>query len=254
MNDFNFACPVCRSELTAVSDNALHCNLDNITFRQRDGIWRLLAPGAAHKYARFIREYETVRLQEGRSSENPAYYRTLPFHDLTGRRTEEWHIRARSFLTLLTNVLEPQSSVLSPQSSVLTVLDLGAGNGWLSNRLAEKGHAVTAVDLMVNTFDGLGAHIHYEHNFVAVQAEYDRLPLMDDQFDLVIFNASFHYAVDYATTLTEACRVLRPEGKVVIMDTAVYHNPAAGQQMVREREAQFQKTYGFPSNALPNEN
>ncbi|MFQ5421548.1 MAG: class I SAM-dependent methyltransferase, partial [Anaerolineae bacterium] len=108
--------------------------------------------------------------------------------------------------------------------------------------------------LTINAFDGLGAHKMYETAFTCIQAEFDNLPLMENQFDLVIFNASFHYAVEYATTLTSAWRVLRSGGKVAIVDTAVYHNPASGQQMVREREALFQRTYGFASNALASEN
>jgi hypothetical protein len=38
------------------------------------------------------------------------------------------------------------------------------------------------------------------------------------------------------------------------MDSPVYRRGASGQQMVHEREAQFEKKYGFPSNNLQSEN
>jgi SAM-dependent methyltransferase len=136
----------------------------------------------------------------------------------------------------------------------LKILDLGAGNGWLSNRLAARGHTLAAVDLGINDWDGLGAHRHYETDFICLQAEFDHLPLEDNQVDLVIFNASFHYSVNYEVTLREALRVLRPEGWVVVMDTAVYQNQSSGQQMVAEREAAFLRQHGFASNTLPSEN
>jgi SAM-dependent methyltransferase len=69
----------------------------------------------------------------------------------------------------------------------------------------------------------------------------------------VVFNASLHYSTDYALTLSEALRVLRPDGRVVILDSPVYHDPSSGRRMVHEREAQFRATYGFASNALASE-
>jgi HemK-related putative methylase len=54
--------------------------------------------------------------------------------------------------------------------------------------------------------------------------------------------------------LAEALRVLQPEGTVAIVDSPVYHDASSGAQMVRERETQFQKKYGFASNSIPSEN
>jgi ubiquinone/menaquinone biosynthesis C-methylase UbiE len=141
----------------------------------------------------------------------------------------------------------------SARGRALDVLDLGAGNGWLSYRLASRGHRLAAVDLLVNPLDGLGAYVHYDVSFTPVQAEFDRLPLAKDRADLVIFNGSLHYAVNYETTLGEALRVLRDDGLLVIMDSPVYHDPTSGKQMIQEREVAYAKAYGFPSDAMPSE-
>ena len=135
----------------------------------------------------------------------------------------------------------------------LRILDLGAGNGWLSNRLAERGHQITAVDLSDDAFDGLGAARHYGAAFAALLAEFDRLPLADQQVDLAVFNASLHYSTDYARTLGEALRVLQPRGTLVILDTPMYSDPTSGARMVQERQSHFLATYGFASDALPSE-
>ena len=58
----------------------------------------------------------------------------------------------------------------------LRVLDLGAGSGWLSHRLASLGHHVVAVDRLDDEADGLGACRHYPVSFAAVQADFDALP------------------------------------------------------------------------------
>jgi SAM-dependent methyltransferase len=77
-----------------------------------------------------------------------------------------------------------------------------------------------------------------------LQAEFDRLPIATSQVDLVIFNAALHYSTDYLTTLSEALRVLRADGTLVILDSPIYHDAASGHQMLREREVSFQRTYG----------
>jgi len=136
----------------------------------------------------------------------------------------------------------------------LRILDLGSGNGWLSNRLARSGHAMAAVDLADNNFDGLGCYRFYDQAFTPVQAEFDRLPFVDGSADLAIFNASLHYSLDYSVTLGEAQRVLCPQGLLVVVDSPVYADPSSGDMMVAERQAEFQRKYGFPSNALPSEN
>ena len=51
----------------------------------------------------------------------------------------------------------------------------------------------------------------------AVSASFDTLPLADARFDVVVFNASLHYACDLAATLHEARRVTRSGGRVVIL-------------------------------------
>jgi SAM-dependent methyltransferase len=131
------------------------------------------------------------------------------------------------------------------------VLDLGAGVGWLSNRLAELGHAPCAVDLNLDPRDGLGAAGHYGGDWPRVQAEFDRLPLADRQADIVIYNASLHYSTGYRATLAEALRVLRPGGRIVVMDSPIYSRDASGRQMIAERQAAFARDHGTRSDALP---
>jgi SAM-dependent methyltransferase len=227
---------------------------------------RVEGPNLYHRMAvaQFTREYTTVRRAEGWGSSDSAYYRALPFRDLTGRFPGIWRIRGRSYLTFVNQVLEPlELDALEPPSPAfgglsqrkrrMTILDLGAGCGWLSNRLALRGHSVIAIDLLLDPFDGLGARRHYEVEIAALVAEFDQLPLHDSQADLVVFNASLHYSTDFAKTLSEALRVLREGGTLVILDSPMYVDPTSGQRMVQERQARFLATYGFASDALPSE-
>jgi SAM-dependent methyltransferase len=189
----------------------------------------------------FLDDYRRVRSAEGRGADSSAYYRALPYQDLSGRFAEQWRIRARTFRYFVRFVLPRPPA---------RILDLGAGNCWLSNRLAELGHRPMAVDISSDARDGLGAARHYTFRFPTVEAEFDRLPVADHSFDVVLFNASFHYSSDYARTLAEARRCLRPSGRVVILDSPVYRRREHGLRMRAERQAHYQRQFGLPSDAL----
>ncbi len=250
---WQWACPVCRRllMLSGVTEDRLRCSDCGMEYPCKDGVWRMLPPERLAAFRQFIQEYEAIRRAEGRGSSEAAYYRALPERDLSGRWKRDWAIRARSYIALVEQVIVPFER---ERARALKILDLGAGNGWLSGRLAQRGHELAAIDLLTNAWDGLGAHIHYLAHFTPIQAEFDRLPLADDQADLAIFNASFHYSVDYYRSLDEVLRILKADGKVVILDSPWYADAQSGEQMAREREMHFTLRYGFPSNALPSQN
>lgn len=239
----SFVCPRCHGSLQEISAQQLRCPVDDLSFHQVDGIWKFLLPERESHYTRFIQEYQTVRGLEGRQSNDPNYYRSLPFKDLTGKFSADWRIRAASYRLLEKMIL------LS-----MNIIDLGAGNGWLSNRLAGYGCEVHAVDLLLNTEDGLGAWKHYENSFTPVQAEYIHLPFADAFSSLVIFNASFHYSENYGNVLREVLRVLKPTGRIILMDSPVYRNAESGERMVTERQESFLSRYGFASDSLQSKN
>lgn len=246
-----YACPSCRAALEPRGPDELRCPADGLSFTREGGIWRMLLPERRAELETFIREYERVREGEGRGSPGADFYRALPYRDLSGRWSADWRIRAAGFDALVRQVIQPwEERAVRP----LSVLDLGAGNGWLSSRLAQRGHRAWAVDLLVNEKDGLGCRRFYEADFTPVQAEFDRLPFPDAFADLVVFNASFHYSARYEQTLAEAARALRAGGTIAVLDSPVYRDPGSGRRMVEERERQFLAAYGFASNSLGSEN
>ena len=237
-------CPACLrpsvrlQELTA---EGMVCPGCGYALRKTENILRALLPGRQKYYERSRKEYLKIRRAEGRGSENPSYYLELPYKDLTGRRCDEWAIRAKTYRHFETHVLPAQTR---------DILDLGAGNGWTSHRLFRRGHRPVAVDILTDSMDGLGASRHYG-GFPLVEAEFDRLPFVDGQFDLAIFNSALHYSTDYHRTLLEARRCLRPTGCIVILDSPIYKQRKHGEQMQRERHERFEALYGFRSDSIP---
>lgn len=240
--DIHLQCPRCSTQI-----NGLECPECDFQLRISNGIVHALPPERTAHYARFIADYERIRAAEGRGSQSQEYYLRLPYEDATGRNSQQWKIRAKSFDYLATHILKPMESYKR-------VLDLGAGNCWMSFRLALSGHQPVAVDLLTNEHDGLGAavyyHKHLSNSVPRFQAELVHLPFRDGQFDAVIFNASFHYSEDYAATLRESLRCLRSGGCVIVSDTPWYSREESGRQMVAERHAAFRQRFGTASDSM----
>lgn len=255
---FALRCQNCGTPMGGLSYAALGrtqkpliCDYCGASFAAEDGIWQALHGTRREHYARFMQEYERVRRAEGRGSDASDYYLALPFEDRSGRHGWQWSIRARTFRQIERRILGPAHAAAGRP---LAILDLGAGNGWMSHRLARAGHQSFAIDLLTNRFDGLGAAEHFRGQLPALfprfQAELDSLPFADEQFDVAIFNASFHYSENCSLTLAEAIRCLRRGGIVVVADSPYYNAEASGQTMVEERRRMFAERFGFASDAL----
>lgn len=235
---FTFVCPSCRGPLEELAPGRLRCSADRADFELKGGIWRFLDPERASEVDRFLSAYRRIRRDEGWGSEEAAYYRELPFRDLTNRHPEIWRIRAESYRLLCRCLLA--------DGRRQRIVDLGAGNCWLSHRLAAAGHTVAAVDLSDDRLDGLGAADAFSErvDFRRLQAGFDAVPLRDGEADLAVFNGSLHYSAKYSRTLAEARRLVRSGGRLVILDTPVYARAASGRRMVRERWGEWRERYG----------
>jgi len=240
--EIRLRCPRCTANLAS-----LHCAKCRFELTNDGGIIRALLPDRAEHYSQFTHDYEQIRAAEGRGSPSGTFYLGLPFHDASGRNSEQWRIRSCTFRSLL----EVLASGVPAGSRLL---DLGAGNCWLSFRLARAGYEPCAVDLLTNRFDGLGAAEHYRdhlpRSFPMFQAELAHLPFQDNQFDAAIFNAAFHYAEDAEDAMREALRCVRAGGLVILCDTPWYSSNESGRRMVSERRASFLHRHGTASASI----
>jgi SAM-dependent methyltransferase len=232
-----FACPACTASIDDAGPGCLVCSDCGCRFVYRNGVYRFLTPSRAAAAEPFIRQYRLVRERDGYRVLTPEHYRSLPCVGPDDPHASEWLIRQESFQQLRGRVLAG--------SGPLCVLDLGAGNGWLSHRLASCGHRVVAVDLLDDDQDGLGACRHYAMPIPCIQADFDALPFTPCQFDLVVFNGSLHYAPDVGATLAGARRVLAPGGTLVVMDSPMFRRDFDGHLMVAEKLRRFRTEYGL---------
>ena len=248
-------CPRCRGTLEPnVSSEApaLVCSECHFPMTLRNGIWLALPVERATYFSHFITDYSSIRAAEGRGSLTAEYYLELPYKDHSGKNRAQWKIRSRTYSFLQKHIF-PE---LKPaENERVSILDIGAGNGWLCYRLTQRGFHATAVDLLINEQDGLGAAKHYQGHlqelFPRFQAESAKLPFAKEQFHAVIFNASFHYAESYKACLGEALRCLKRGGMIIVADSPWYSRQNSGERMLAERRASFLNRFGTLSNSIP---
>ena len=245
-------CPACEHGLPNLdaTNITLSCSRCGFSISESNGIRRALTPESKAHFERFVRNYEAVRAKVGGGSQHGGLLPWLPVKDLTKKTTG--YGESRSTLLSCRNISCPEME--RANSSGCSILDIGAGNGWLSYRLAKRGHQPVAVDLWDNDIDGLGAARHYlaqlPRAFPRFQADMDHLPFDSGQFDIAIFNASFHYSANYEASLREVIRCLRRPGLVIVADSPFYYREESGKQMLEERRTFFEEQFGVRSDSI----
>jgi SAM-dependent methyltransferase len=200
--------------------------------------------------ARFREEYAAHRAAEGRAYSD-ADLHLLPYLE-SGPLAKQWGVRARSFDAFMARVVRPLAREIARP---LRLLDVGAGNAWLSWRVALAGGECVALDIRDDRVDGLGAAAAYlaprgAPRFSLVAGSFDALPLRPGHFDVAVFNASLHYAIDLGEVIREARRAVRRGGRIVILDSPFYEHDADGQAMVDERRRSASQQFGARADAL----
>lgn len=207
---------------------------DRVFERAAEGIWDLVDPTSRPAIDRFADDYAAVRDAEGRHFDADEI-RRLPDTAADHPHAAMWSQRRASWERL---------AALIPDGSGRTALDLGAGNGWLAARLAERGWRAAAIDVTVDGPDGLRAARAHGDDLLLVRADMQRLPFASSSVDLVVCNASLHYAHDAGATLRECRRVLTPAGRLAVLDSPVFADPDAGTRMVAEFAADTRNRLG----------
>jgi ubiquinone/menaquinone biosynthesis C-methylase UbiE/DNA-binding transcriptional ArsR family regulator len=107
----------------------------------------------------------------------------------------------------------------------LTVADLGAGEGLLSELLARRCKKVIAVDNSekIVAFGAAKAKKNRLKNLEFRLGDLQDPPIEAASVDLVILSQALHHAEDPAAALAASFKILRPHGQVMILDLLQHH-------------------------------
>ncbi|HEY3628912.1 MAG TPA: metalloregulator ArsR/SmtB family transcription factor [Terracidiphilus sp.] len=119
----------------------------------------------------------------------------------------------------------------------LVIADLGAGDGAFALLLAQRARQVIAVDSSANMLD-FGREQAARNGIDNVDfrlGDMEEAPIEDAAVDLVFFSQSLHHALHPERAVQEAARILKPGGRLAILDLSRHRFEEARELYADER-------------------
>ena len=127
----------------------------------------------------------------------------------------------------------------------ITIADLGAGEGMISQLLAERARKIYCIDSS-KSMVRLGKELAKKNNLLNLsykQGDIENVPLSKGSVDLALMSQSLHHAQRPEKALSEASRILRKGGQLVVLDLKEH-------QFSKARQLYGDQWLGFPENEL----
>jgi len=127
----------------------------------------------------------------------------------------------------------------------ITIADLGAGEGLVSQLLARRAAHVWCIDNSPRMVE-VGTELAAKNNLTNLAyklGDIEAVPLPDGSVDLAILSQALHHAQHPQKAIDEASRILRPGGQVLILDLKSH-------TFEKARELYADVWLGFKENAL----
>jgi ArsR family transcriptional regulator len=102
----------------------------------------------------------------------------------------------------------------------ITVADLGAGEGLLSQLIAHRAERVWCIDNSVKMVE-VGTELARKNglaNLTYKLGDIEQVPLPEKSVDLAILSQALHHASHPQTAVDEAFRILKPGGQLLVLD------------------------------------
>ena len=153
------------------------------------------------------------------------------FDDLAGKFGRQY-VPGRSWKALAEGLLK----VLNYR----VVADFGAGEGTLSQLLAQRAERVIAIDNSDKMVE-FGQELAQQHGLDNLEyrlGDIEQAPLDDSSVDLALFSQALHHAEKPKKALSEAYRVVKPGGVIIVLDLLQH-------QFEQARELYYDRWLGF---------
>lgn len=127
----------------------------------------------------------------------------------------------------------------------IKIADLGAGEGLISQLLANRAESVVCVDNSSKMVE-FGSELAKKNGFTNLSyklGDIEQVPMEDESVDLALLSQALHHAQHPQTAVEEAYRILKPGGQLIIIDL-LEHN------FEKARELYADVWLGFSENTL----
>lgn len=168
-------------------------------------LWRVVQPGLAHA------PWRTADQERARAVLADRRARAQEFFSRSAHQWDELRAElfgARSEIAALFGLLEPS----------WTVADLGGGTGVFAERVAPFVARVDVVDRSPEMLKAARGRLADRSNVAFHQGDLEALPLRAGSADLAVLLLVLHYVPEPPRVFAEAHRILKPGGRLLIVD------------------------------------
>lgn len=147
----------------------------------------------------------------------------MPESQIENAVTEEYNRLAAIYDSRWDNYLSNSLSFLVEWAEITpeaAILDVACGTGEFAKLLLAKNHQqqITGIDISQSMLDIAKDKLQAYSNVNLYNTSVTSLPFADESFDIVICASAFHYFESPQVALFQMKRVLKPQGKLIILD------------------------------------
>ena len=161
-------------------------------------------------------------------------YARAYFDELAGRFGKDY-VPGRSWKAL--------AEALIKTMNYRHVADLGAGEGTLSQLLAQRAEMVIAIDLSPKMVD-YAQNLAVKNGLPNLEfriGDIEQPPIDDASIDLAILSQALHHAENPQRAIDSAHRILRPGGRLIVLDL-LQHNFTEARELYADRWLGFSES------------
>lgn len=144
-----------------------------------------------------------------------------------GREGDHWD-RIRTELFGGTFAAESLLALVDP---TWTIADIGCGTGNIAELLAPWVHHVILVDQADHMLEGAKVRLSAYPNVSFRHGTTDALPVDNASLDIAVLSLVLHHTDSPVETLREARRILKPNGRVLVIDMVAHNREEMRRQM-----------------------
>jgi SAM-dependent methyltransferase len=202
----------------------------------KNGVRYLTVP---ERFEGFQTRYLAVRQKENRILTDEQVY-SLPYLPANHPLHKEWLMRADTMTRFIRYLKK------NPLSA--PVLDLGCGNGWFPNKIAElTGQEVIGLDVNIPELEQ-AARVFTKENLTFCFGDIYEDIFEPKSFGMITLNASAQYFPDIIKLINRLLELLKDDGEINILDTPLYPNDKAARDAA-DRTKSYYTQLGFPEMA-----
>jgi len=186
----------------------------------KNAFYRLQAPPelmrllrqAAHEVPEAAQDREALRLALRKRQDKMRRY----FDELAGKFGRQY-VPGRSWK----GVAEALLKLMPP----LVIADLGAGEGTIAQLMAQRARKVIAIDNSEKMVE-FGVELARKHAIANLEyrlGDLEDVPIRSATVDLAFLSQALHHAVHPERAIAEAYRIVKPGGRIAVLDLNRHH-------------------------------